>query len=156
MKAFQQYKKEFRFLHPLSDNVSKNGYVFHLFQYLDLNDRDIYAISREYTGVADKTSRLEMEYVQYLSHKFPASELIHAWSAYGQRKFKSCVPDCIDLTKGIFYFFMGCYYHSHDRSVCSMKKKNWTDKISKEKQDQFEKKIEKLKQECDDVKEVVL
>ena len=37
-----------------------------------------------------------------------------------------------------------------------MKKKNWSDKISKEKEDQFEKKMQKLKEECEDVKEVVL
>ena len=154
--AFNYYDKEYRFLHPFGDNVSKNGYVFHLFQYLDFNDRDIYAISREYTGVYDRVSTPEMEYVHFLQFKNPLAELTHAWSPYGQKRFKSTIPDCIDESNGIAYFFMGCYYHSHPKNVCTLKKPQCTDDKSQKKHEEFTEKIKKLREEWKELKTVIV
>ena len=152
-RAFSYYKKDFQFIHPFSE-VTKNGYVFHLFQFLDLNDREIFAISKEFTGISDKTSKLEMEYVQYLESQF--SNLRHAWSPYGQKRFQSCVPDCFDESNGVAYFFMGCYHHCHTKSDCTLRRKNWSDEKARRMEKEFNEKIEKLKTECEGIKQVVL
>ena len=154
-RAFAYYGMDFRFIHPFADNVSRNGYVFHLFQFLDFNNRDIYTISREYSGVADRVSKPEMEWVQFLEFKNPSAKMIHAWSPYGQKRFNATVPDCLDESNGIAYFFMGCYYHSHSSKVCPLNKKCSEEK-SNQKMQEFNAKIEKLKEENEAIKTIVI
>ena len=90
-RAFRSYNKPFAFLHPFSDSSSKNAYVFKLFQTLDLNYRDLYAIPNETNGISIKTSRPENEFVSFLQYKKPQNEMIHAFSPYGQLK-KNSIP----------------------------------------------------------------
>ena len=153
--AFKFYKKEFRFIHPFQDNVSKNGYIYHLYQYLELNSHDIRAIPKEFTGISDKTSQPEMEYCQYIQARNPNCNFIDAWSPYGQKRFKSCIPDAIDETNGTYYFFMGCYHHAHNPNICPINCKG-SEERSRKYAKEFDEKTEKLKNEYVGVKSVIL
>ena len=157
--AFSQYCKEFKFLHPFKDSVTKNGYIFKLFLYLDLNYRPIFAIPREYTGIFDRVSKKEVQFVQYLMTNNPEDTFVHAFSPYGQKRFKTSVgvtiPDAINVPKKVAYYFHGCFYHSHDPKICHLNKKGCHE-LSRKKQEVFNAKKLCLLDEFDEISAVVI
>ena len=159
IKAFSYYGHEFRFLHPFKDSITKSGYIYKLFLFLDLNYRDLYVIPREYTGIFDRTSKKETQFVQYLTTIFPDDEFIHAFSPYGQRRFKTSagitIPDAINVSKKIAIYFHGCFFHAHDQKYCKMKKIMCKEK-TKQKREEFQKKVNTLVEEFSEIDSVIV
>ena len=117
MKIFQEeackyYKVPFQFLHPLNESISKNGFFFRLYRFLELNNHEVFAIPNEYTGIYGKTSKSELEYVQFLTFSHPNLTFEHHYSKYGQtRRLLSAIPDAFCNENGFSYFYNGCYHH---------------------------------------------
>ena len=153
-KCYSYFGKDFFFIHPFADSLSKNGYIFKLFQVMRLNDFPIHAIPREYTGVFNNMSKSEAEFVAYLNHCNPSHNIVTGFSALGQLKFKATVPDAVDLTSKTAYYFHGCHFHLHDPDICHIKKCNA--EKSKEKREEFEKKTARLLRDTDQIHSIVV
>ena len=153
-KCCAYFKKDFFFIHPFADSLSKNGYIFKIFQVMKLNDFPIHAIPREYTGVFNNMSKSEAEYVAFLKHCHPSHEIITGFSALGQIKFKATVPDAVDLTTKTAYYFHGCHFHFHNPNECKLKKCDV--QKSEEKKEEFEKKTANLLKETDQILSIVV
>ena len=127
--------------------------------YLNLKNCDIYAIPREYTGIFDRISKKEIEYVQYLMSQSKTDRFIHAFSSLGQKRFKTSVgvtvPDAINTETKTAYYFHGCHFHSHDPIICPINKKGCVEK-AKKKNDEFNAKMLKLIEEHEDVNHVIV
>jgi hypothetical protein len=55
---------------------------------------------------------VEAEYVQFLDATIE-TEVITAFSKYGQNKFTHAAPDALDVVKKVAYMFNGCEIRSH-------------------------------------------
>lgn len=68
-----------------------------------------------------------------------------------KKKFKSTVPDAINVELKTCYYYMGCWYHKHNLDDCKMSKKNWTAAESSMKNKEFLEKISKLFNETQEI-----
>jgi hypothetical protein len=118
--AYQVSNKAF--YNPLHDNCSKTGYIFKLYQMYELNEIPMFTVPKENMGVHLNASKVEYEVISYYVYKNRAHDLVHAFSPYGQTKFKESAPDCVDLTLGgLAIYVHGCWIHKH---CCSLNKKH--------------------------------
>ena len=154
VKAHKLFKKKLRFFHPFSGSATKTSYLFKLFSVLKLNETDIYTVPKDHSGIKDRVSTKEIEFVMYMSNTFPTHNIIHAFTESGQMKLKHAVPDLVDITTGTAYFFNGCYIHPHKdcKNEKLMKRLRETSKRDiDEEERQFYEKINRMKENSDKI-----
>jgi hypothetical protein len=96
------------YLHPFTEFVSRNSYVFALFRFCaKLNN--LYVVPKENCGYYVRSSHKERDCIYFFMNKYPSKQWEHSWSSqYGQRKISGIYPDLINKEKKIFAFFHGC------------------------------------------------
>ena len=109
-----------------------------------------------YLPCSKLSSKKEIQYVQFLTFQ-SNDNFIHAFSPFGQIRFKtSCgttIPDAVNISKKIAFYFNGCHFHSHDPSICKINKKGCPEKSMK-KLEEFKKKTEKLCSENEQIDQI--
>ncbi len=94
----------FPYLCPFSWPLfSRAGYAFKLFLCYSKMVHLIYNVK---PAITYNSSKGELAFAQYLMWKHKSIEFIHAFSPYGQRRFKEAVPDILGSNK-IAYFYNG-------------------------------------------------
>ena len=112
--AFSVYGEPCHFHDPYSSSTTKISYFFRLFSFLELNHVNLRLMSNETTGIPFKSSREEHEYTSYLKHIHPQNDIQDCFSPYGQQRYEFLIPDAVNLTTFVAYFFNGCYWHRHN------------------------------------------
>ncbi len=136
------------YLHPLNAPIfTAATYAFQLFLKLSKEAKDIKTVNN---AIPFKSSKGEIEYIEYLKWKHPDMKFEYAWSSKGQRDFVFSKPDAyFDNT---IWYYHGCYFHAHDKDKCLFKRKK---PIDPKKKIDFDKKIELLKTNYN-IKQVVI
>lgn len=112
---------------------------------------NIHVMKKEETGIHSTSSRPELKYVQYLEYKNPGKKYHHAMSSFGQKMFKSCIPDVFDENDLFCAFFMGCQIHSCPNPKCPIRKgrtTNFRNRPDTEVRAEDEAKMDRLREEC--------
>ncbi len=140
------------YLNPFSGPFATlAGFTYAVFKWFHLPNLDLYALKDE-NGIHIKSSKEELKWVQWEIYKRRHDKnltFLHAHSKYGQKYFKSCIPDLVikgkTLTQALFYH--GCYHHCCQ--VCPDGKRNQgnSEKSRQEIIENDKKKIENLKKE---------
>lgn len=148
-------KKDLTFLHPFgSPFTTRSSLMFNIFKMFYLNEK-LFVIKKERTGINSPSSKAEIKFVYWLQKQFPNEEIISSISPYGQQYFKSSIPDAFLPNQNFAAYFQGCSVHSHDSTVCPLRKGRNTNfkgipdfeiqKKDKEKRENLEKEIPGIK-----------
>ena len=109
-------KNKMNFLHPFSGNFATlAGFTFAAFKWYHLPNQELYAIKDE-NGMHIQSSKEEMMWVQWEIFKRrhdKNQKFLHSHSKFGQKRYKSCIPDLVVKGKSqtTAMFYHGCFYH---------------------------------------------
>ena len=137
------------YLHPLNAPIfTAATYAFQLFLKFAKEAKRIKTVNN---AIPFKSSKGEIEYIEYLKWKHPEKKFEYAWSSKGERDLYFSKPDAyFDDT---IWYYHGCYFHNHKKNECLYKRKKLID--STKTREDFDKKIDLIKTNYN-IKKVVI
>ena len=144
-------KNKLSFIHPFDYPLfTKPSFAYRVFLIFCQSAKDIYMVK---PPIQMSSSKMEIEYANYIQWKYSEMNFETGWSPYGQRKFLPyCIPDIFGNRTA--FFFNGCVTHGHTDSNCPFMKNRATNlyKVDKKLANQkFLTKLEQLLLNCDEV-----
>ncbi len=116
----EYFSAKTEFIHPFTQPLfTIAAYAFDLLLKYTPN---LNAIKIVKPGIYMKSSRGELEYVEYIRSKKGNTEYYDSWSKLGQKHFKEAWPDLFFNNEA--HFFHGCLVHGHPVEQCLYKRKN--------------------------------
>lgn len=138
-------------IHPFGDNFCSNtSFIYELFKMH--SEFEFYTLKKQETGIQTQCSIGEIKFLQWLNYKYEGKKHYKsARSPFGQKRFKSAIPDgyCEELNEAVFY--NGCYYHLH-KGCLKIKYSYEEENAIMEQQCIFEEKMNKLRLEVPNIK----
>ncbi len=132
------------FLHPLNSPIFTAGtYAFQLFLKYSEHSKNITTVNNP---IPFKSSRGEIEYIEYVKWQNPNLKLEYAWSPSGQRDLYYSKPDAYSETDSTLWYYHGCFFHSHHTDKCFFKRKTSNNLAAIEEERKFKKKLWLIKE----------
>ncbi len=130
------------YLHPLNNPIfTAATYTFQLFlKYCQESDK----ITTVNNPIPFKSSKGEIEYMEYVKWQNPNIKVEYAWSSKGQRDLYYSKPDGYCENIATLWYYHGCFFHSHAPEKCFFKRKSNT--LAEEKEITFKKKLWLIKE----------
>ncbi len=116
----EYFDSKMEFIHPFTPPIfTIAAYAFDLLLKYTPNLNELKIVK---PGINMRSSRGELEYVEYIRSKNTNTECYDSWSKLGQKHFKEAWPDIFFNNEAHFYH--GCLVHGHPVQECLYKRKN--------------------------------